>query len=172
MGGGGRLRDARYDGNRWTFLPQRRDHWYEKITIVGRETLLTLKGLNLPGKDDQRPLARRERGRWVPLTAPIRLADERVESLVGDGQGGLWLLTGGSDFEGTLRHWSRGRWTTARQAPPIGRRRATLHALAQVPGTSSVWGVGRVGLDTGAGGEPFIETTAPPPAQAHPSSRD
>ena len=74
-----------------------------------------------------------------PPSTPPR-GETEMESLTPDGEGGIFELAtrikGGADVSTVIRHYSAGRWLA-----PISKNWDIVQ-LAEVPGTSSTWGVG------------------------------
>jgi hypothetical protein len=79
---------------------------------------------------------------WLDMNPPAKpsAGETEMESLTPDGQGGILELAfhtkGGADISTVIRHYSAGRWQ-----PPISKKWLLLQ-LAEIPGTSSTWGVG------------------------------
>jgi hypothetical protein len=75
---------------------------------------------------------------WSKITVPIAIAAGAVTQLVPDGSGGVWY-----DPDA---HWTGKRWviTTPGKSFAAGQGKASLFALARIPGSASLWGVGLV----------------------------
>ncbi|MEU8246706.1 hypothetical protein [Nonomuraea sp. NPDC048916] len=162
--GDGRFRDARYDGGRWHFLPRPpKGYTVTRNAVVDGETWAVLTRPQ-PDATFIAPLvvlARWDGRRWARSSSPIRMWD-RVQAVAGDGRGGLWLLTDAAEHQ-YVWHWDRSRWNVLELSHPLTARTATVHALAHVPGTTTVWGVGQFGANDSRDEQPFIETTGPLP---------
>jgi hypothetical protein len=82
---------------------------------------------------------------WSVKDLPTRAtsADWNLGAMTQDGSGGIWALAEASSGQ-TAQIWrlQRGSWSHVSAA--FGKRRWTLLALALVPRTRSVWGVGAV----------------------------
>ncbi len=95
-------------------------------------------------KGRERPKLVHWNGRhWVRIAVPGRAIPSKISS---DGHGGVWVVTN-SARGSWVRHRSlRGRWRSTK----IGTGPATeISALAVVPGTTALWGGGRIKAGTG-----------------------
>lgn len=70
---------------------------------------------------------------WAKKPAPVNYV---LSDLVYDGNGGLWMLAGQK-----FVHYKSGKWTTS-AVPGKNGLRSEIAALARVPKTTSIWGVG------------------------------
>jgi hypothetical protein len=70
-------------------------------------------------------------------------ADMQLSAMAPDGTGGIWALAVNSNT-GSERIWQLHGTTWSQAKPAFGRHAWVLAALALVPGTHSVWGVGAV----------------------------
>jgi hypothetical protein len=152
--GAGRFRDAHYDGRRWRFLPKPpRGYAVAKIAVAGRHTWAALTPEN--GASTV-VLARWNGHRWVRRSSPVHM--HALDAMIGDGRGGLWLLTTDGEYQ-NVGHWNRRQWSVFELSQELTARTATVHALAHVPGTTAIWGVGQFGTNNTRDEQPFIETT-------------
>jgi hypothetical protein len=158
-GATGTIRDAHYDGHRWTFLPSP-PHGYtmDRIAVLGHDAWAILDRLSSTSTADRLVVARWTGTRWAPATPPLNLAVAQPADLTGDGHGGLWVLADAAEY-GETDHWDGSRWAVHRLPHPLHEPTATVQALAHVPGGSTIWGVGRYGANDDDDGRPFIETT-------------
>ncbi len=151
-----------YDGHRWTGLrpPPLAHGWnVDGITVIGQDTSVTVDDDDpSTAGDGHTKTYRWTAGAWRQLPDPGGYAQR---GMVGDGHGGIWVLGPRVDAYGDpattrIRHWDGHRWSEqALPTPPSGPT-SDLRALAHVPGTSAVWGVG-----TDAGDHPLIEAAGP-----------
>jgi hypothetical protein len=94
------------------------------------------------------------------LPAAASTADWTLASLAADGTGGLWAIAS-ADNRGTQRLWHLHGGTWSQVTPNFGKHEWDLEALAQVPHTSSVWGVGATRRGSSADGLIGIEGPTP-----------
>ncbi len=89
--------------------------------------------------------------KWAAVKVPY--AGRMLQSLAQDGHGGVWIgliALGGKVPAGYLAHYGNGAWT--RVTAPARRGDITLPtALAWIPGTRSLWGLGEEVLATPVG---------------------
>jgi hypothetical protein len=110
------------------------------------------------------PLAAEWTGtRWSVKNLPTRAtsADWSLGAMTPDGTGGIWALAQASDGE-TAQIWHLHGKTWSQASPAFGKGRWTLLAIAQVPGTHSVWSVGAALVGTG-GANGLIAVDGPLP---------
>jgi hypothetical protein len=85
--------------------------------------------------------------RWSRVTGRLP-AGALAGPIAGDGHGGLWLYAERPAGSGYLAHYLNGSWASA--AVPAGPGGATsVTALANVPGTASLWASGTAGTGFG-----------------------
>jgi hypothetical protein len=148
-----------YDGRRWKALPPPPLglHWNpDGITVDGQDTLVTVAS-DEPDQDGVTRTYRWTAGTWRQLPDPHGYARR---GMVGDGHGGIWAIGAAAEpYEhphNRIRHWDGRRWSDRALPAPADARTADLRALAHVPGTAAVWGVG-----ADSGGRPLIEVSGP-----------
>jgi hypothetical protein len=110
--------------------------WVAGAAPMGKAGTSTQFADHLSGSSWQPAVTHLKMGRSVSTCQP--------ESIVSDGQGGLWVLgvclvQSRSQFW----HYNGTAWSTA-SSPSFGGRKALPLQLANVPGTDSVWAVGAV----------------------------
>jgi hypothetical protein len=94
------------------------------------------------------------------LPAAPSAANWALSSLVPDGSGGLWAVAA-ADNRDTQRLWHLHGSTWSQVTPNFGKHEWVLEALAQVPHTGSVWGVGATRRGSSADGLIGIDGPTP-----------
>ncbi|MFI9815964.1 hypothetical protein [Saccharothrix variisporea] len=96
------------------------------------------------GRADAQPLVLRWNGlAWERVALPVTAAPTRVNAAADDGRGGLWLageVRAGQDATPLLARYD-GSWRTATVSAELAN--TALRGIAQVPGTTTAWAVGR-----------------------------
>lgn len=124
----------RWDGKSWKKHSQPLGTGYEG-TVAGGVLAFSTTNVWVSGMDAAgRGLLLRWNGKtWKKYVAPVK---DVLSDLVYDGDGGLWMRAG----QKFLR-LNSGKWTTT-SVPGRTGLRTEVSALARVPKTTSVWGVG------------------------------
>jgi hypothetical protein len=80
---------------------------------------------------------------WTKVSLPSR---DSILSIVGDGQGGLWVAAVGPGKKQPqlFLHLHAGRWTVSNVPSAPGEQLGQVDEMALIPGTSSVWGIGHL----------------------------
>lgn len=151
-----------YDGHHWTGLrpPPLAPGWnVDGITVIDHDTSVTVDDDDpSTAGDGHTKTYRWAAGTWRQLPDPDGYAQR---GMVGDGRGGIWVLGARVDPYGDpvptrIRHWDGRRWSDQALPKPPGGPTADLRALAHVPGTATVWGVGADSAD-----RPLVEAAGP-----------
>jgi hypothetical protein len=149
-------RVVRWNGHGWHVVkvqPLLPRHATLDSILAERPSEVWLGGSRPNRKTGASELARRWNGRsWAQVNPPARPSEQDIylQSLVPDGAGGVWSLTGslGSADPGPAQvwHYARGGWSGPQPVSP----RWLLFGLGWVPRTRSIWGVaGSSGLVKG-----------------------
>ncbi|MGD0375436.1 MAG: hypothetical protein ABSB01_12740 [Streptosporangiaceae bacterium] len=85
--------------------------------------------------------------RWSRVTGRLP-AGALAGPIAGDGNGGLWLYAVRPAGAGYLVHYLHGTWTSA-AGPASSGSTVSVTALTHVPGTSSLWASGTIGVGFG-----------------------
>ncbi len=100
---------------------------------------------------------------WSVSDLPMKASktDWQLTAMTPDGSGGVWAIAqAGTGPSGRIWHFSGTRWSQV--SPAFGKRGWALEALALVPGTHSVWGVGAVEVGK-SGADGLIAVDGPLP---------
>lgn len=155
VGGEGQPYILRWTGKRWQNVPTPQysdaekhhggDLWLNSVVDVSPNNAFAVGTIFWydPDTAEERTqeIALHWNGRaWKKVAVPARFT--YLHGLAKDGMGGFWMRPGNWD---TLVNYRAGKWTTVAAPSPDG----MLTQLANVPGTSSMLGVGSVSTDGG-----------------------
>ncbi len=100
---------------------------------------------------------------WSVSDLPMKASktDWQLTAMAPDGTGGVWAAAQASSGNSArIFHLHGARWSQV--SPAFGKRKWILEALAEVPGTDSVWGVGAVEVGK-SGADGLIAVDGPLP---------